>query len=129
MSLKDALVAGLDAVPECQTICYVDMSSGLVLASQGRSRRPQEFYDKIASLAASFLQSPTMAEMAKSMAIVTEPESSPCICLFGGDQTHVFVKAKSFPEHAICYMCSPTVNPDALSAAVMENREIVANAM
>ncbi|MFZ1727733.1 MAG: hypothetical protein WBO29_07035 [Albidovulum sp.] len=124
MSLKDALIAGLDTVPGCETICYVDMDSGLVLASHCHIRRPQEFYDRIASLATKLMQSPSLAD--PSGKVDTDEKS---IFVFGHDRTHVFVKAKTFPEHAICYMCASNADTDALSAAVMTNRETIANAM
>ena len=124
MSLKDALIAGLDTVPGCETICYVDMASGLVLASHCHTRRPQEFYDKVASLATKLMQSPSLAGPSGN---IDADEKS--LFVLGHDRTHVFVKAKTFPEHAICYMCTNSADTDALSVAVTMNREIIANAM
>jgi hypothetical protein len=124
MSLKDALIAGLDTVPGCETICYVDMASGLVLASHCYTRRPQEFYDKIASFATKLMQSPSL--VGPSGKIEADEK---CIFVLGHNRTHVFVKAMTFPEHAICYMCANSDDTDALSAAVTLNRETIANAM
>ena len=124
MSLKDALVAGLETVPDCEAVCYVDMSSGLVLGSHGRSRKPQEFYDRMGAFATRVLTNAALSNLAETHGGGTDG----CVVIFGARNTHVFVKSKTFNDHALCYMCATTAEPDALTIGVIENRETVANA-
>ena len=129
MSLKDALVEGLASIPECQTICYVDLTSGLVLASHAHTRRPQEFYDRIGALAAQLLLSPSINSMAQTLTGDAGDLDGRVIYVFGTDQVHAFVKSKLFPDHAICYMCAGTVDANDLPQPIMQNREAIAGAM
>ena len=130
MPLKDALIAGLETVPQCETICYIDMDSGLVLASHSRQHRPQEFYDKTASLATRLMQSPSLADRFDKLDDNNKiDDDDRNIFVFGQNRTHVFVKAKTFPNHAICYMCARSAETQTLSDAVAKNRETIANAL
>lgn len=124
MTLKKVLHAGLDALPECRTIAYVDMPSGLVLASASLTPVRQEALDKLAVAAATLLESPALAGMGCGA-----PGGARPVAMIGRGKACLFLRALSFPEHALCYMCDETALGADLHDRIARHRDAVAAAI
>ena len=124
MGLKAALSIGLNAVPECTALCYVDMSADLVLATEARRRRPQEVFNSLCALARDVLQQGPAQRLAK------DATGSADIAVLAGERgTLVFTRAHGHEGHALCLLCDPTEDVDNLGDQTRAMREAVANAM
>lgn len=120
MSLKEALNRGLNDIPGCRTVCYVDMPSGLVLSSSSRRPRPQEVLDRIAVLAGKLFQSEGFA------AVADGPDKARQFTVFGQENMQVFVQPQNDPEHVLCYVCDMDADPDLVAEQVKSHRALVA---
>ncbi len=131
MSLKDALEAGLADLPDCQTVCYVDMPSGLVLGAASRSPVAQELLDRLALLAATLLDSPALAALRDRLGTGRNGATGvgASVMVMGQGAMHVLVRSPSFPEHALCYICARTADPGVIERQVAAHRSLVAAAL
>lgn len=123
MSLDEMLDVGLHSIPGCESICYVDMPTRLVLASQSRKPRPQEVYDAIADSAVRMLRGAGVSAVGPSDADARR------VCLFGGVDVQVFVQPKAQAEHALCCVCDLGADLDAITGKIEELRENLEQAL
>lgn len=130
MSLNDALDAGLQNVPGCRAVCYVDMKSGLVLATRSIKPYPQEVLDSFASITTQLVNSPVLAAMRNpvSNAGTSGGDGKDVCVVFGQTGLNVFIRAPKFPDHALCYICNETMRPEDVLAKVKQNQDDVAGA-
>lgn len=127
MSLNDALEHGLKDVPGCRAVCYVDTTSGLVLATRAVKPYPQEVLDSFASITSQLVNSPALSSMRGQLSDGESKDNDVCM-VFGQTGLNIFVRAPKYPEHALCYICNETTNPDEILAKVWQNQDNVAGA-
>lgn len=132
MSLNEALEQGLRSVPGCQTVCYIDLPTGLILGSAALRPRPQEALDRIATAAAYLVESNGLSAISDQMrqsdaASVPNPAAVRQFFVHGPSTLRFFVQAKNEPEHVLCYVCDLSADPERVAQMAMENRQHVAN--
>ena len=117
MSLNEILHSGLKSIPGCRSVCYVDMSARLVLASKSHKPQPQEVYDAIAGRAVCLLQN------ASFTSVITNTGGAARALLFGQSDVQVFVQTKNDPDHALCCLCDIEVDPEVVTNKMEEIRQ------
>ncbi len=121
MSLKEALKRGLEIVPTCKALCYVDFRSGLVLGKASRRVVPQEEFDRMADSAARlFCRDAGLTRLSASGAGLDQ------FAVLGRAALHVFARAMDEPDHALCYHCGLWGDMSSIPDAVRAHRESVA---
>lgn len=115
MSLRNALDSALETVPDCRAICYVDLSTGLVLASSLRIRLPQEHLDRVAQVGADLVDKC--------------PDNSAIVTLFARNDLFAFTRLDGNADHMLCYDCGAHCDHDMITKAISQSRKQIAAAL
>lgn len=99
MGTVDKLAAVAAAFPAAQTIAFADLSSSMVLASQGRSSMTQEHLDQLCREAITCFDDPLLG---LSMQAFGEPYSA---LVMDPEGIRVFLRSRTDPADAICCRC------------------------
>ncbi len=121
MALSEALREGLETIPGCRSVCYVDMRAGLVLGAQSHKPCPQERYDRMADMAARLFSEGVLSLV--EHAAETAPDTEFTVCDPSG--ATVFVRGTEEPDHALCCQCDLPVDPPEISDAMRSLRRKV----
>ena len=117
MSLNEILDSSLKTIPGCESICYVDMLSCLVLASRSHMPRPQEIYDAIAQNAVLVLRGGGVSSMGSPDA------TNRRIYLFSSLDVKVFLQPEAQEEHALCCEFNCDADIESATSALDELRQ------
>lgn len=112
MEVTDKLEAIRAEVPECVAVAFADLSARMVLSVSTRTRQPQEALDDLSAAAADLLDGPAAAPMSRLLGegtsrvghAVTQSRS----------ETRIYVRSSSDPAEALCCICAPMVDIDAV---------------
>jgi hypothetical protein len=110
VGVQDDLGAVIAAVPQARLVAFADLSSRMILASQGRKDVTQEYLDRLCEQARASFDDPLLA---LSVEAFGEPYGA---LVLGEDGVRVFLRSESEPADAMCCICDPGVDlPDLLS--------------
>ena len=116
MSVVDMLASVTAAFPAARAVAFADLSSSMVLASQGRANMTQEHLDRLCREARTCFDDPLFG---LSVQAFGEPHSA---LLMGPDSIRVFLRSEVDPADAICCLCDPGID---LAGFVAKLREIL----
>jgi hypothetical protein len=107
VSVQDDLGAVLSAFPQARLVAFADLSSRMILASQGRKDMTQEHLDRLCEQARISFDDPLFA---LSMEAFGEPHGA---LVLDEDGLRVFLRSESEPADAMCCICEPDIDlPD-----------------
>ncbi len=111
MGVQDDLGAVIAAFPQARLVAFADLSSRMILASQGRDDVTQEHLDRLCAQARASFDDPLFA---LSVEAFGEPNGA---LVLGEDGLRVFLRSEIEPADALCCICDPGVDlPDLLAS-------------
>jgi hypothetical protein len=115
MSLDNAIQQALNSIPECVAGGYVDMSTGMLLGVKTVDSHPAEVLDLVAAATADLFQGPTVISIEKMFRKSRGQAESDShyfqeIMVFSENLLHVFMRCKTYPNHAVVFVCRKSVN-------------------
>jgi hypothetical protein len=114
LGVQDDLAAVVKAFPEAKVVAFADLSSRMILASQGREDLTQEFLDQLCLQARASFDDPLLA---LSVEAFGEPNAA---LVLGAGEVRVFLRSDSEPADAMCCICAPGVDLPGFIAQVKE---------
>ncbi len=99
MSVVDKLASVAAAFPAARTVAFADLSSSMVLASQGRANITQELLNRLCRQARASFDDPLFG---LSVQAFGEPH---CSVVMGPESVSVFLRSETDPADAICCLC------------------------
>jgi hypothetical protein len=99
LGVQDDLGAVIAAFPQARLVAFADLSSRMILASQGRQDFTQEHLDRLCDQARISFDDPLFA---LSMEAFGEPHGA---LVLGEDGLRVFLRSDSEPADAMCCIC------------------------
>ena len=107
MGVQDDLGAVIAAFPKARLVAFADLSSRMILASQGRDDVTQEHLDRLCEQARISFDDPLFA---LSMEAFGEPQGA---MVLDGDGIRVFLRSEAEPTDAMCCVCDVGIDlPD-----------------
>jgi len=115
MSLDQAIKSAQTSVPECVSVGYVDMSTGMLLSVSTVDSHPSEVLDLVAAATADLFQGQSVTTIEKMFRKARgQPEDGAHyfqeILVFSDNLLHVFLRSKKYPSQAAVFVCRASVN-------------------
>lgn len=115
MSLDQAIQQAINNIPECVAGGYVDMSTGMLLSVKTIDSHPSEVLDLVAAATADLFQGPTVVTIEKLFRKSRGQTESNAhyfneIMVFSDNLLHVFMRGKTYPDHAVVFVCRKSAN-------------------
>ena len=115
MSLDQAIKNAQSNVPECVSVGYVDMSTGMLLSVSTVDSHPSEVLDLVAAATADLFQGQSVTTIEKMFRKARgQPEDGSHyfqeILVFSDNLLHVFLRSKKYPSQAAVFVCRASVN-------------------
>lgn len=114
MGVQDDLAAVITAFPQARLVAFADLSSRMILASQGRQSITQEHLDRLCEQARISFDDPLFA---LSMEAFGEPHGA---LLLDDDGLRLFLRSEVEPADAMCCICDPSVDLPGFVARVRD---------
>ncbi len=99
MGIIDSLAAVAKAYPQARVVAFADLSSSMILASQGNQDVTQEHLDRLCKQARASFDDPLFA---LSVEAFGEPHGA---IVMGPDSLRVFLRSEAEPSDALCCIC------------------------
>ncbi len=112
MGLVDNLAAACKDFPQARVVAFADLSSSMILASQGRANVTQEHLNQLCRQARAGFDDPLFS---LSVEAFGEPN---CAVVMDHDSVRVFLRSENDPADAICCICDHGVDLAAFVARV-----------
>jgi hypothetical protein len=117
MGVADTLGAMVKAFPQAQLVAFADLSSSMILMTQGKAELTQEHLDRLCQQAKAALDDP-LAGLA--LQAFGEPNTA---IVMGQAGLRVFLRSESEPADALCCICDPGIDLSAFVASARETLE------
>ncbi len=114
MGVMDSLGALVKAYPQARLVAFADLSSNMILASQGPQIVTQEHLERLCKQARSSFDDPLFSLTLEAFG---EPHSA---VLLGPEDVKVFLRSETEPADALCCICDHGID---LAAFVEQLRE------
>lgn len=114
MGVIESLAVLVKTFPQAKLVAFADLSSSMILASQGSRSMTQEHLDRLCKQARASFDDPMFA---LTMEAFSEPQAA---VLLGDDGVQVFMRSESEPADALCCICDHGID---LSGFVEKLRE------
>jgi hypothetical protein len=130
MSFENAIKESQASVPECLAVGYVDMATGMLLGINSVDSHPAEVIDLVAAATADLFQGQSVTTIEQLFRRARGQNEDGVhyfqeILVFSENLLHVFLRSKSYPDHASCFVCRGSVNIGmALTKARMAARKL-----
>jgi len=92
------------AYPQARVVAFADLSSRMILASQGRDDVTQELLDVLCQQARTSFDDPLFS---LSVEAFGEPHGA---VVMGSDSLRVFLRSESEPADALCCICDHSID-------------------
>lgn len=112
MGLVENLAATCKDFPQARVVAFADLSSSMILASQGRANVTQEHLNKLCRQARASFDDPLFS---LSVEAFGEPNGAVVMDL---DSVRVFLRSENDPADAICCICDHGIDLAAFFARV-----------
>lgn len=119
MSVADSLEAVIAAFPQTRVVAFADLSSRMILASQGRDDVNQEHLDRLCQQARSSFDDPLFA---LSVEAFGEPHGAMVV---GPDSVRVFLRSETEPADALCCICDHSIDLAGFVAKIRETLDSI----
>jgi hypothetical protein len=114
VGVLDDLGAVVAAFPETRLVAFADLSSRMILASQGRQDITQEHLDRLCDQARISFDDPLFA---LSMEAFGEPHGA---LVLGEDGLRLFLRSETEPADAMCCICGSGIDLPGFVARVRQ---------
>lgn len=104
MGVIESLGAVVKAYPQARVVAFADLSSRMILASQGRDDVTQELLDVLCQQARTSFDDPLFS---LSVEAFGEPHGA---VVMGSDSLRVFLRSESEPADALCCICDHSID-------------------
>lgn len=118
--MNETLGAVIKAYPQTRVVAFADLSSSMILASQGKDDVTQEHLDRLCLQARASFDDPLFS---LSVEAFGEPNGA---VVLGPDSVRVFVRSESEPADALCCICDHGVDLAGFVARIRETLESIA---
>ena len=99
MGVIDGLGALVKANPQARVVAFADLSSSMILASQGPQMVTQEYLERLLKEARSSFDDPLFSLALEAFA---EPQAA---ILVGETEVKIFLRSEAEPADALCCVC------------------------
>ncbi len=114
MGVIESLGLLIKAHPQARLVAFADLSSSMILASQGSRSITQEHLDRLCKQARASFDDPLFA---LAMEAFSEPQAA---LMLGDGGVHVFMRSESEPADALCCICDHGIDLASFVEAVRE---------
>jgi hypothetical protein len=104
VSVIDSLGALVKAYPQARVVAFADLSSNMVLASQGTQLVTQEHLERLCEEARYSFDDPLFS---LTLEAFSEPRAA---ILLGEAEVKVFLRSEIEPADALCCICHPGID-------------------
>ncbi|SLN25377.1 hypothetical protein ROA7450_01050 [Roseovarius albus] len=120
MALDAAIKSALDTVPDCLAVGYIDMNTGMLLEMQGESPASVDVLETVSIAISNLFQGHGVQAFEKLLAEAGDGAIDNAgfseVTIFSGDHLFVFLKARDYQEHVVCFVCRGGANPGMVMA-------------
>ncbi len=114
-NIENALQKAVQAVPDCVAAGYVDLESGMLIGVKTVDSHPSEVLDMLAAATAEMFQGPNVVAIERMFKKARGMENDDShyfqeMIVNSDNLIHLFVRAKTNPEHVACFVCRRTAN-------------------
>ncbi|MBA3909785.1 MAG: hypothetical protein C0524_07815 [Rhodobacter sp.] len=117
MGVIESLGAVVKAYPQARAVAFADLSSSMILASQGRDDVTQEILDRLCKQARASFDDPLFS---LSVEAFGEPHGA---IVMGLESVRVFLRSESEPADALCCICDHGIDLAGFVARIRETLE------
>lgn len=115
MSLEIALQKASSSIPECVAAGYVDMSTGMLLGVKTVDSHPHEVLDLVSAATADLFQGSNVVAIEKLFKKSRGLDDDGHhyfqeIIVFSDNLLHVFMRCKTYTDHAVVFVCRKSAN-------------------
>jgi len=114
MSIEAALASAMETIPDCIAAGYIDMETGMLLATSASEAVSSEVLDNLAVAVTNLFQGRGVQAFQTLLdAAGLQDADNPGfgeIAVFCNDRLHIFLRAPQYPEHTVCYICRDSAN-------------------
>jgi hypothetical protein len=119
VGVVDSLGAVVKAFPQARVVAFADLSSRMILASQGRDDVTQEHLDKLCQQARSSFDDPLFS---LSVEAFGEPHGA---LVIGQDSLRVFLRSEVEAADALCCICDHGIDLAGFVAKIRETLDSI----
>jgi hypothetical protein len=119
VGVVDSLGAVVKAFPQAHVVAFADLSSRMILASQGRDDVTQEHLDRLCQQARVSFDDPLFS---LSVEAFGEPHGAMVV---GQDNLRVFLRSESEPADALCAICGHDIDLPGFVAKLRETLDSI----
>ena len=120
MGVIENLGTVVKAYPQARVVAFADLSSRMILASQGRADVTQELLDGLCQQARSSFDDPLFSLTVEAFG---EPNSA---IVLAEDSLRVFLRSETEPADAICCICDHSIDLAGFVAKIRETLDDIA---
>jgi hypothetical protein len=114
LAITDSLGAVMKAFPQARVVAFADLSSRMILASQGKDDVTQEFLDRLCQQARTSFDDPLFS---LSVEAFGEPHTA---LIMGTDGIRLFLRSETEPADALCCICDHSIDLPGFVAKIRE---------
>lgn len=114
MGVAESLGAVIKAYPQARVVAFADLSSRMILASQGKDDVTQEHLDRLCQQARACFDDPLFA---LSVEAFGEPRGA---MVLGQDSLRIFLRSEIEPADALCCICDRSIDLAGFVAKIRE---------
>jgi hypothetical protein len=118
----DSLGALVKAYPQARLVAFADLSSSMILASQGPQSVTQEHLERLCKEARSSFDDPLFSLTLEAFG---EPRAA---LLLGEDDVKVFMRSEAEPADALCCVCDHGIDLAGFVEKVRETLDSISGA-
>jgi hypothetical protein len=104
----------MKAFPQTRVVAFADLSSSMILASQGKDDVTQEYLDRLCQQARSSFDDPLFS---LSVEAFGEPHAA---VIIGPDSVRVFLRSETEPADALCCICDHSIDLPGFVAKIQD---------
>jgi hypothetical protein len=121
LGVIESLGSVIKAYPKARVVAFADLSSSMILASQGADDVTQEHLDRLCRQARASFDDPLFS---LSVEAFGEPHAA---LVVGEDSLRVFLRSESEPADAICCICEHGIDLPGFVAKIRETLDGISN--
>lgn len=122
MGVVESLGAVVKAFPKARVVAFADLSSSMILASQGANDVTQEHLDALCKQARASFDDPLFA---LSVEAFGEPHGA---LIIGEDSVRVFLRSEIEPADALCCICEHGIDLPSFVTRIRETLDAISAA-
>jgi hypothetical protein len=119
VGVNETLGAVIKTFPQARLVAFADLSSSMILASQGTEAMTQEHLDTLCRQARTSFDDPLFS---LSVEAFGEPRAA---VVLGADAVRVFLRSESEPADAMCCICDHGIDISAFLTKISETLDQV----